>query len=63
MSWYIFFGLPSGTKYNMDKISVFYRSEWNKVLPHENEFWLFSIRKMNVTGRAEKVDEKVRLFG
>ena len=26
--------------------------------PHENEFWLFSNRKMNVTNRVGKVDEK-----
>ena len=25
---------------------------------HENEFWLFSNTKMNVTNRAEKVDKK-----
>ena len=26
--------------------------------PHENEVWLFSKTKMNVTNRVEKVDEK-----
>ena len=26
--------------------------------PHENEFWLFSNTKMNITNRVEKVDEK-----
>ena len=25
--------------------------------PHENEFWVFSNSEMNVTNRAEKVDE------
>ena len=26
--------------------------------PHENEFWIFSNTKMNVTNRVEKEDEK-----
>ena len=26
--------------------------------PHENEFWYFSNMKMNITNRAQKVDEK-----
>ena len=26
--------------------------------PHENEFWLFSNTKINVTNRVEKIDEK-----
>ena len=30
--------------------------------PHENEFWLFSNTKMNITNRVEKVDEKMRSF-
>ena len=50
------------THYFLPKIAdrkIFYRQEWDKVVLHENEFWLFWNRKMNVTGRAEKVDEKV----
>ena len=38
------------------QIEVFYRPEWTKGRPHENEFWVYSNSEMNV--RAEKVDEK-----
>ena len=30
--------------------------------PHETEFWLFSNTKINVTNKAQKVDEKIRSF-
>ena len=29
---------------------------------HENEFWVFWNSEMNVTNRAEKVDEKMESF-
>ena len=31
------------------KIEVFYRPEWTKGGPHENEFWVFSNSEMNIT--------------
>ena len=40
------------------KIEVFYRLEWTKGVPHQNEFWLFSNIKMNVINRAQKVNEE-----
>ena len=33
-----------------------------KVGPHENEFWQFSNTKMEITNRAQKVDEKMTSF-
>ena len=30
--------------------------------PHENEFWEFPKLEMNITNRAEKVDEKMGSF-
>ena len=38
------------------------QSERTKVGPHENEFWQFSNTKMNITNRAQKVDEKMASF-
>ena len=51
-------GCPN--QYLLPKIDVFDRSEWNK--GEYNLFWLFSNTKLNVTNKAEKVDEKIGSF-
>ena len=40
------------------KIEVFYRPEWTKGGPHDNEFWGFPNSELFQTFRSEKVDEK-----
>ena len=37
---------------------IFYRPEWTKGGSHDNEFWLLSNTKMNITNRVENMDEK-----
>ena len=40
------------------KLRYFIDQNLSKGEPHENEFWVFSNSEINVTVRAEKVDEK-----
>ena len=40
------------------KMRYFTEQNGSNGRPHENKFWLFSNWEVNVTNRAEKVDEK-----